>query len=38
MNNPSIDPIYNRIVNPFANLPQNVMPGVVETTPRGDRF
>jgi len=24
--------------NPFNNYPMNVMPGVVETTPRGDRF
>ena len=28
----------NPLINPFNNYPMNVMPGVVETTPRGDRF
>ena len=28
----------NPLINPFSNYPMNVMPGVVETTPRGDRF
>ncbi len=28
----------NPLINPLNNFPMNVMPGVVETTPRGDRF
>src|SRR3990172_530039 len=28
----------NPLINPLNNFPSNVMPGVVETTPRGERY
>ena len=38
MNNPLINPFDSQLIKPAHSLPMNVMPGVVESTPRGERF